>query len=91
VSFAQFVMLQPLPGTLDFAAREKSLGGNVPCVDGVPLTRYWLLPPASRPRVYIQHPTMSADEIRRRTQAVWDRFYSLGKVWGVRAPRSLLW
>jgi hypothetical protein len=24
---------------------------------------------------------MSADEIRRRTQAVWDRFYSLPRIW----------
>jgi hypothetical protein len=81
VSFAQFVMLQPLPGTLDFAAWEKSLGENVPRVDGVPLTRYWLVPPASRPKVYIEHPVMTADEVRRRTQQVWDRFYSLTNIW----------
>src|SRR4029453_8073770 len=24
---------------------------------------------------------MGADEIRRRTQAVWDRFYSFGRIW----------
>jgi hypothetical protein len=29
----------------------------------------------------MEHPTMSADEIRRRTQAVWDRFYSLPTIW----------
>jgi tRNA A37 methylthiotransferase MiaB len=81
VSFAQFVMLQPLPGTLDFAAWEKSLAENAPRVGGIPLTRYWLVPPASRPRVYIAHPVMSADEIRSRTQAVWDRFYSLPAIW----------
>jgi radical SAM superfamily enzyme YgiQ (UPF0313 family) len=81
VSFAQFVMLQPLPGTLDFAAWEKSLGENAPRVDGVPLTRYWLAPPASRPRVYIDHPLMSTEEIRQRTQQVWDRFYSLPNIW----------
>jgi hypothetical protein len=81
VSFAQFVMLQPLPGTLDFAAWEKSLGENAPRVDGVPLTRYWLVPPANRPKVYIEHPVMSADEVRRRTQQVWDRFYSLTSIW----------
>ena len=45
-------------------------------VDGVPLTRHWLIPQARRPKVYAAHPTMSADEIRARTQAVWDRFYS---------------
>jgi radical SAM superfamily enzyme YgiQ (UPF0313 family) len=81
VSFAQFVMLQPLPGTLDFAAWEKTLGENAPRVGGVPLTRYWLVPPASRPKVYIEHPLMTADEIRRRTQVVWDRFYSLPTIW----------
>ena len=27
------------------------------------------------------HPTMAADEIRQRTQAVWDEFYSLPQVW----------
>ena len=81
VSFAQFVMLQPLPGTLDFAAWEKAVGDTAPQVDGVPVTRYWLIPSAQRPKVYIEHPAMSADEIRRRTQAVWDRFYSLPNIW----------
>ena len=81
VSFAQFVMLQPLPGTLDFAAWEKSLGAATPSIDGIPVTRYWLIPAVKRPKVYIQHAAMSADEIRQRTQAVWDRFYSLPNIW----------
>jgi radical SAM superfamily enzyme YgiQ (UPF0313 family) len=81
VAFAQFVMLQPLPGTLDFAAWEQSLGDTAPRVGDIPLTRYWLVPPADRPKVYIEHPAMTADEIRRRTQAVWDRFYSLPNIW----------
>jgi radical SAM superfamily enzyme YgiQ (UPF0313 family) len=81
VAFAQFVMLQPLPGTLDFAAWEKSLGDQAPQVGGIPLTRYWLVPPEHRPKVYIEHPVMSPDDIRRRTQAVWDRFYSLSSIW----------
>jgi radical SAM superfamily enzyme YgiQ (UPF0313 family) len=38
VAFAQFVMLQPLPGTLDFASWERSLGDQAPQVDGIPLT-----------------------------------------------------
>ena len=80
VTFAQFVMLQPLPGTLDFAKWERE-AADVPVVDGVPLTRYWLIPGSRRPRVYTPHPTMSADEIRTRTQGVWNRFYSLGAVW----------
>ena len=31
--------------------------------------------------VYAPHPVMSPDEIRARTQAVWDRFYSLRRIW----------
>jgi radical SAM superfamily enzyme YgiQ (UPF0313 family) len=81
VAFAQFVMLQPLPGTLDFAAWEKAVSETAPRVDGVPLTRYWLIPPAKRPRVYMEHPAMSAEEIRTNTQSVWDRFYSFRSIW----------
>ncbi len=80
VSFAQFVMLQPLPGTVDFAKWERE-AVDVPTVDGVPLTRYWLIPPERRPRVYTPHPRMTADELRSRTQGVWDRFYALDVVW----------
>jgi radical SAM superfamily enzyme YgiQ (UPF0313 family) len=81
VTFAQFVMLTPFPGTLDFAAWEKSLGTEPPSVGGVPISRHWLIPQAKRPKVYMDHPVMSADEIRARTQAVWDRFYSLPNIW----------
>ena len=80
VSFAQFVMLQPLPGTVDFATWERE-ATDVPIIDGVPLTRYWLIPPERRPRVYSPHPSMTADELRSRTQGVWDRFYALNLVW----------
>jgi len=80
VSFAQFVMLQPLPGTVDFAKWERE-ATDVPTVDGIPLTRYWLIPPERRPRVYTPHPRMTPDELRSRTQEVWDRFYGLGLVW----------
>lgn len=81
VAFAQFVMLQPLPGTLDFAAWEKEVADTAPRVDGIPVTRYWLIPAARRPRVYMQHPAMTADEIRINTQSVWDRFYSFKSIW----------
>jgi hypothetical protein len=50
-------------------------------VAGVPLTRYWLIPASARPKMFTPHPLMSADEIRERTQGVWDRFYSLGSIW----------
>ena len=80
VSFAQFVMLQPLPGTIDFAKWERE-ATHVPTIDGVPLTRYWLIPQERRPRVYSPHPIMTADELRARTQGVWDGFYALNLVW----------
>ncbi len=80
VLFAQFVMLTPLPGTLDFAKWERE-ATDVPAVGGVPLTRYWLIPAAQRPKVYTPHPRMSADEIRARTQQVWDRFYRVRTAW----------
>ncbi|MEO7272460.1 MAG: radical SAM protein [Vicinamibacterales bacterium] len=81
VTFAQFVMLTPYPGTVDFAAWEKSLGDTATQVGGIPITRHWLIPQAQRPKVYAEHPVMSPDEIRSRTQGVWDEFYSLGRVW----------
>jgi len=81
VTFAQFVMLTPFPGTVDFAAWEKSMEQDPTRIGGVPLTRHWLIPQALRPKVYTPHPVMDADEIRRRTQGVWDDFYSLPKVW----------
>ena len=52
-------------------------GRSAERVGGIPITRHWLIPQAQRPKVYAPHPVMSADEIRARTQAVWDRFYSL--------------
>jgi radical SAM superfamily enzyme YgiQ (UPF0313 family) len=81
ITFAQFVMLTPFPGTVDFAAWEKSLGSDAVRVAGIPITRHWLIPQAQRPKVYAPHPVMTPDEIRARTQAVWDRFYSLRKIW----------
>jgi radical SAM superfamily enzyme YgiQ (UPF0313 family) len=80
LTFAQFVMLTPFPGTVDFAAWEKTIdpANNIA---GVPISRHWLIPQASRPKVYTPHPLMTPDEIRERTQAVWDRFYSLEQIW----------
>jgi len=81
ITFAQFVMLTPFPGTLDFAAWEKSLGTDPERIGGIPINRHWLIPQAQRPKVYTSHPVMSADLIRRRTQDVWDEFYSLPSIW----------
>jgi radical SAM superfamily enzyme YgiQ (UPF0313 family) len=81
VTFAQFVMLTPFPGTVDFAKWEKEMATAGMTVNGLPITRYWLIPQQHRPKVYVRHPTLSADEIRVRTQAVWDRFYGLPQIW----------
>ena len=81
ITFAQFVMLTPFCGTVDFEKWEKSLGPNPPMVAGVPITRYWLIPPEHRPKMFMPHPTMGSDEMRERTQGVWDSFYSLKSIW----------
>ena len=81
LAFAQFVALTPYPGTLDFEAWEKKVGAEAKKVAGIPVTRHWLILQADRPKVYAPHPVMTPDEIRARTQAVWDRFYSLRRVW----------
>ena len=81
LSFAQFVMLTPFPGTVDFDRWEKNFNGNVPHVNGVPITRHWLIPAEVRPKMFSPHGTMTMDEIRERTQGVWDAFYSLGEIW----------
>jgi radical SAM superfamily enzyme YgiQ (UPF0313 family) len=81
ITFAQFVMLTPFPGTVDFAAWEKSMESDPTRIDGIPLTRHWLIPRGKQPKVYVPHPIMSADDIRSRTQGVWDSFYSWRNVW----------
>lgn len=81
VSFAQFVLLQPFPGTVDFEKWAKEQAGTGLEIGGIPITQHWLMDEASRPKIYMEHPTMSADEIRSRTQSVWDRFYSIGNIW----------
>jgi len=81
ITFAQFVTMTPFPGTVDFERWEKSLGDDAPRIEGVPLTRYWLIPGHLRPKLYSPHPTMTADEIRWRTQGVWDDYYRLSEIW----------
>ena len=81
IAFAQFVMLTPFCGTVDFVRWEKSLGREPPKVDGIPITRYWLIPPDKRPKMFMPHPTMASDEMRARTQRVWDAFYALPAIW----------
>jgi radical SAM superfamily enzyme YgiQ (UPF0313 family) len=81
LSFAQFVLLTPFPGTVDFMRWEKTSTADDTRINGIPLTRAWLIPQAIRPKLYWPHPLMSSDEIRSRTQEVWDSFYGWKSVW----------
>ncbi len=81
IDFAQFVTLTPFPGTVDFQGWEKSIEKEGGHIDGIPLNRFWLIPRDRRPKLYLPHPAMSHEEIRLRTQEVWNHFYSLGAVW----------
>ena len=81
LTFAQFVMLTPFPGTVDFEHWEKAHSDNVKKVEGIPITRYWLVPPETRPKMFMPHPTMTSEEMRSRTQSVWDNFYDMAAIW----------
>ena len=81
IAFAQFVTLTPYPGTVDFIRWEKQMEASPVLVGDIPITRRWLIPQALRPKLYWPHPTMSAEEVRRRTQNVWDTFYALKSIW----------
>ena len=81
VTFAQFVMMTPFPGTVDFARWEKEQAKAPEMVGDVPITRYWLIPTETRPKMFTPHPSMSSGEISERTQKVWDRFYDWSAVW----------
>jgi radical SAM superfamily enzyme YgiQ (UPF0313 family) len=81
ITFAQFVMMTPYPGTVDFARWEKEQMKDPKRVGDVLITRYWLIPAEIRPKMFIPHPSMSSDEIRERTQKVWNRFYTWSAIW----------
>ena len=81
VTFAQFVLLTPFPGTVDFEKWAASETASSTTVDGVPLAQHWLIPQDQRPKLYTPHPTMSLEEIRVGTQQAWDRFYGWAQVW----------
>ncbi len=81
ITFAQFVTLTPFPGTLDFEKWESEQGEDMETVDGVPVSRHWLIPQENRPKLLTPHPVMSGEEIRQGTQRVWNSFYSLKASW----------
>jgi len=81
IAFAQFVMITPYPGTVDFMRWEKTMEASPVLIGGIPITRRWLIPQAQRPKLYWPHPTMSGEEIREHTQSVWDTFYGMKSIW----------
>ena len=81
ITFAQFVLLTPFPGTIDFEKWAAEPEHQENKVDGVPVTQHWLIPQHKRPKLYSPHPTMDFEEIRVRTQQAWDSFYSWPRVW----------
>lgn len=81
LTFAQFVPLTPLPGTIDFEKWEKGMIEENKTIEGIPIHKHWLIPAGSRPKIYIPHPVMNANEILRHTQQVWDSFYGMSKIW----------
>ncbi len=81
ITFAQFLMMTPFPGTVDFMRWEKAQAEHPTLVGGVPITRYWLIPAEIRPKMFTPHPSMSSDEIGQRTQKAWDKFYNWSAIW----------
>ena len=81
VAFAQFVPLTVFPGTVDFERLERELGDSIQKVNGVPITRRWLIPKAQRREAYILNEHFTPEDLRFRTQIVWDHFYSIPMIW----------
>jgi len=81
LTFAQFVLLTPFPGTIDFEKWASAPENRATEVDGIPITQHWLIPEHRRPKLYVPHPTLSHEAIRKGTQAAWDRFYGWRRLW----------
>jgi hypothetical protein len=81
LTFAQFVLLTPFPGTLDFEKWATKQAESGTAVDGIPLTQHWLIPQTRRPKLFTPHPTMSLEDIRLGTERAWDQFYGWAQVW----------
>jgi hypothetical protein len=81
LTFAQFVLLTPFPGTIDFEKWASDQEKDPVRVDGVPITQHWLIPENKRPKLFTEHPTLTLEEIRQRTQGAWDQFYSWRRIW----------
>lgn len=88
ISFAQFSLWTPLPGSVDFDRWAKTQQGVN--VAGTPITKYWLVPFSERPKVYMPHPSMKPEEMWKHLETAWDRFYSLPAIWE-RAHAATRW
>ena len=81
VTFAQFVMMTPFPGTVDFVRWEKEQAVNP--THGGRRADYAVLADSDRGAAQDVY-AASDDELgrdRERTQKVWDRFYNWGAIW----------
>ena len=76
---AQFIMLAPFPGTLDFQKWEKTVEGQI--LDDVPMNRYWLAGPYRRFAIPVPNTAMTRDEISDGMRSAWDTFYSFRNLW----------
>ena len=81
LTFAQFLPLTLFPGTVDFEKWEKQTMEGKDISEDISRAKPWLIPTQSRPKLYVPHSSMSAEDIRRHTQHVWDSFYSIRKIW----------
>ena len=52
ITFAQFVLLTPFPGTIDFEKWAAKPENQQTMVDGVPVTTHWLIPQEKRPKLF---------------------------------------
>jgi hypothetical protein len=86
---AQFIILAPFPGTLDFERWEQTVKGRT--LDGIPMNRYWLAPPHRRWAITVPNAVMTREEISNGTRRAWDTFYSLRLLWDRSRRASTLW
>ena len=76
--FAQFLMLAPFPGSVDFARWEKQVSGEA--IDGIPLSRYWMIPIARRPRSFSRDREHAATT-RANARRTWFEYYRFDRIW----------
>ena len=81
VTFAQFVMLTPFPGTVDFERWEKEQEKKPIYVDGIPVTRYWLIPGSIRPKMFMPHALMSTRRDQRADARCLGSLLYLQRIW----------